>query len=351
MKKILKINFPNKNPMLFIFSLTLLTFFIFTGCLTTNNKDYSTEGLIWPPPPAQPRIKWIAEWQKKEDFKKQNPLLTYLIGEEKQKWLFKPNGVVSDDDGNIYVADSTRHEIFVFDMQKNTLRFIGRDVLQQPIGLAMDNKRGFVFVSDSKANRVYALEKNRGYIALTIGTANEFKNPTGLAYDEIRERLYVTDTKNHRIRVYDKDGRFLFTFGQKGQNVGEFNLPSYLAVDKEGKLYVVDSFNFRVQIFNSEGKFIKKFGRLGDASGHFSRPAGIGVDSDGNIYVIDTAFNNFQIFNQDGRLLLWVGSAGRKPGEFYLPTGMFVDKKDKIYVSDTYNRRVQVFQYFKEPPS
>ncbi|NWF75155.1 MAG: 6-bladed beta-propeller [Nitrospirae bacterium] len=302
---------------------------------------------IWPPPPQTPRIQWVTQWSNSQDFKMINPL-DVLIREAVLHVLFRPNGVVVDNAGNIYVADSQLHKIFVFDMEKFTLRFLGEGILDAPICLAIDNKRGILFVSDSKLNSVFGLNKNTGQVVMSPVPTGEFKNPSGLVYDEERERLYVSDSKNHIIRVFDKDGLPLFTFGKKGTEDGEFHTPSYLALDKNGRIYVVDLFNFRIQIFTPDGKFIRKFGRLGDCRGCFTRPAGIGLDSEGHIYVVDTAFNNFQIFTDEGKLLLDIGKAGIGAGQFSLPTGLYIDKKDRIYVTDTFNRRIQVFQYLKE---
>jgi DNA-binding beta-propeller fold protein YncE len=307
-----------------------------------------TGDYVWPLPPATPRVKWVTQWSSRYDFGKPSQTLEFLIGKERIERLRRPNGIVADNAGNVYVADSEIRVIFVFDVENKQLRFLGMGTVAGPIGLAMDNKRGILFVSDSRLDRIFGINKISGDIALQIGGPGEFKNPSGLAYDDERDRLYVADTQNHAVKVFDRDGRPMFTIGKRGSENGEFNFPSYVALDANGKLYVVDSFNFRVQIFDTEGRFLKKFGKLGDSSGYFTRPHGIGVDSEGHVYVSDAAFNNFQIFNDEGKLLLWVGNAGTKPGEFYLPTGMYIDRNDRIYVVDTFNRRAQVFQYLKE---
>ena len=43
-------------------------------------------------------------------------------------------------------------------------------------------------------------------------------------------------------------------FGSTGQDDGEFNRPTDVAVDNEGTIYVTDYKNDRVQIFDGDGK-------------------------------------------------------------------------------------------------
>jgi DNA-binding beta-propeller fold protein YncE len=342
------INFGRNMKIYTIMSFLVLLLFVI-GCATSPSAPEQPTGeYVWPPPPATPRIKWLTQWSNRYDFGKPSKTMEFLIGKERVESLRRPNGVVSDLAGIVYVADSETHVIFVFDEEKKTLRFLGMGTLAAPIGLAIDNKRGIIYASDAGLKKVFGFDKNSGRVTIILGAPGEFVAPSGMVFDEERDRLYVADARNHIVKVYDKDGRPLLSIGKRGDADGEFNFPSYLALDRNGRLYVVDSFNFRVQIFDPDGKFLKKFGRLGDAPSCFSRPNGIGIDSEGHIYVVDASFNNFQIFDEEGRLLLWIGNGGRKPGEFYLPSGMYIDKKDRIYISDTFNRRVQVFQYLKE---
>jgi DNA-binding beta-propeller fold protein YncE len=322
---------------------------ILLGCASSSSLlSKPTGNYVWPVPPATPRIKWVTQWSDRYDFGRPSHVMEMLVGKERVEKLRRPEGVVADKAGNVYVSDPEIRVIFVFDVQKNLLRFLGMGTLGGPTGLAIDNNRGLLFVADARLDKVFAINKDTGDIVLSIGGPGEFKRPSGLVYDEQRDKLYVSDTQNHVIKVFDKNGQLISTIGKRGGENGEFNYPTYLALDKKGRLYVDDSFNFRVQIFDPEGHFLKKFGKLGDSSGYFTRPQGIGVDSEGHVYVVDSSFNNFQIFDENGKLLLWVGNTGRKPGEFYLPSGLFVDGNDRIYVADTFNGRAQVFQFLKE---
>ena len=324
----------------------LVSLLLILGCAAAPPPKPTGE-FYWPAPPDPPRVKWVTQWSSGYDFGGPSPVLTFLIGEERADVLKRPNGVVSDSAGNVYVADPERSMIYVFDVEKKTLRFLGEGVVSAPAALAIDNRTGVIYAVDVKQHQVIGLEKNTGRTVIHVG-ANELTNASGVAFDEAKERLYVSDSKNHFVKAFDRNGKQVFTIGKRGIGDGEFNFPTNLAF-RHGKLYVVDTLNYRVQIFDSEGKFLKKFGKIGDSPGLFSRPKGIGVDSTGNIYVVDIAFGNFQIFDGDGQLLLWVGHTGGKdPGAFNLPAGLYVDERDMIYVADSFNKRIQVFQYLKD---
>ena len=77
--------------------------------------------------------------------------------------------------------------------------------------------------------------------------------PSDVAVD--KRRIYIVDGGNHRIAVYDKQGKFLFSFGREGVEDGEFRGPVGIDVDRDGMIYVADAGNYRIQIFNSRGKF------------------------------------------------------------------------------------------------
>ena len=306
--------------------------------------------LVWPNPPEAPRIKYLRSLSRIDEFGNSGKSwLDTLFGDELSGTMAKPYGVSTDKEGRVYVTDSGQGAVWIFDEKNKKVSFLGtsgQGKLNQPIGIAVD-QRGTVFVSDVKLNRVYGFDKG-GKLAVAIGQKDELANPSGLALDQASGRLYVADPRAHKIRVYSStDGKFLFEFGKRGENDGEFNFPTNLFI-RNGKLYVTDTGNFRIQIFDLEGKFLKKLGEVGDGPGQLARPRGVATDSEGHIYVVDAAFDNFQIFDEEGRLYLFVGAAGHRPGYFWLPAGIHIDDQDKIYIVDSYNRRVQVFQYMSE---
>ncbi|PYX66396.1 MAG: hypothetical protein DMG78_28975, partial [Acidobacteria bacterium] len=88
-------------------------------------------------------------------------------------------------------------------------------------------------------------------------------------------------TANARIMKFDKNGKFIKTWGKKGTGTGEFDCPHTLAVDSKGRLFVGDRQNNRIQIFDQDGRFIAEWKQFG-------RPSGIFIDRNDVLYVADS---------------------------------------------------------------
>jgi DNA-binding beta-propeller fold protein YncE len=323
---------------------TTLCILLLAASCTTKAPE-RTEDLVWPPPPEEPKIRFVRAYCCLDDFGKSgtDAWLESLFGASGSLRMSKPYGITTDANGKLYVTDTGFRTVWVFDERAKKVTMLGAGALGTPIGVAVDGK-GRAFVSDARGQRVYAYDPS-GKQIMVLGQKDEFGNPAGLAIDRASNRLYVANSKLHKIRVYDTEtGKFLFDIGGRGSEEGKLNFPTNLFI-KSGKIYVSDTGNFRVQLYDLDGRFLKTFGKVGDRFGEFSRPRGIGVDSEGHIYVADSAFDNFQIFDEEGRILLFVGARGSTPGFFSIPAGLHIDERDRIYVADQYNNRVQVFQY------
>lgn len=80
-----------------------------------------------------------------------------------------------------------------------------------------------------------------------------------------------------------------------------FDNPGNMAVDDAGNIYILDSGNQRVQKFNPEGKYLATFGRKGQGPGDLSRPGCIVLDKKGYVYVLDGDLKKIQVFSPDGK--------------------------------------------------
>lgn len=262
--------------------------------------------------------------------------------------VLRPYATTRDSAGRLFIADPGQHGVHVYDFEKHKYHFLkgprGKE-MSSPMDLACDASDN-LYVTDSVRARIYVFDV-KGKFRRTIGGGAQepqFLRPTGMALDRQARRIYLTDTLRHQVLVMGLDGRQIRAIGRRGTANGEFNFPTALTL-ASGKLYIVDAMNFRIQAITPEGEFVSSFGQPGDRSGTLNRPKGIAVDSDGNIYVVDALFETVQIFDAEGRLLYYFGSGGSRPGQFQLPSGISIDQRNIIYVADSYNRRVQVFRY------
>lgn len=319
------------------------------------------ERYFWPPPPNPPRIEWLGVYNSQLDLKTTpfRRIKEFFVGEDAPVALKKPVEVRADAvSDKIYVADTEIGGVYVFDLQHSELRMLttyGTNLPEQivPMGLAIDGERN-LYVLESRRRKVFVFDLSEKYIR-TIDLDNICRLPVALAIDKSRGRLYVSDVQSNKIFALTLDGVQLFGFGAPGEGEGTFNKPVSIAIGSRGDIIVADSFNARIQIFSDTGTFRRAFGKRGDGAGEFQLIKAVAVDADDNIYVVDGRSHTVSIFNQTGDLLQTVGgyyavsSSGKlAPAGFSLPVGIDIDGRGRIYIADQLNSRIQVFQYLPE---
>ncbi|MGB7294018.1 MAG: NHL repeat-containing protein [Candidatus Aminicenantales bacterium] len=99
----------------------------------------------------------------------------------------------------------------------------------------------------------------------------------------------------------------------KDENVA-FNLPSDVALDKDGNIYILDSGNHRIQKFSADGKYLATLGRKGQGPGEFVYPESIDVDDAGQIYVSDPRNQRIQILTPEGKEARTIRMIDEPPG-------------------------------------
>lgn len=313
---------------------------------------------FWPPPPAEPHVEFVDYFLVEKDLDREgtdNWLLEAIFGKEAPEALFNTPTDVASDGRRVMVTDSGRHEVLVLDRAAKKVRYLSTAggepfVFSSPYGVAID-PRGNAYVTDTIARKVLVFGPDETLV-MTIG-GDELLRPTGLAVDMARDRLYVTDTAEHRIVVFDLKGQHLFDWGRRGPGEGEFNFPTDVDVDVDGKLYALDTLNARVQVFDDTGKFLRAFGERGSANGSFQIPKGIAVSPGGLVVVTDSLAKRFVIFSTEGDYLLTIGGRQRftgtvSPGGFYLPAGVDIDQDSAIWIVDSMNRIVNQYQFLTE---
>jgi DNA-binding beta-propeller fold protein YncE len=275
-------------------------------------------------------------------------LLKYIVfgRTDEKNSIIRPVAAAAGPDGRIAIADTGCACVHLYvppEQQYRRIYSVGQEEFRSPVSVVFDNESR-LYVSDSVRGDISVFDRAGEYLFLIKNAGDVLlRRPTGLSYSLENKRLYAVDTLANKIYAYTSEGVLLFSFGGPGEKEGEFNFPTHIVAAPDGRLYVTDAMNFRVQVFDASGKFLSSFGHHGNGSGDFSMPKGIAVDKAGVIYVVDTLFDNIQMFNLSGGFLFTIGGRGTGHGEFWLPSGVFLDAQNKLYVCDTYNQRVQVF--------
>jgi peptidylamidoglycolate lyase len=222
--------------------------------------------------------------------------------------------------------------VFIFDRQKGVpLAMWGENVFALPHSLTVDEQDN-VWVTDVAWHQIFKLS-HVGKPLLTLGERgvtgddrSHFNRPTDIAVAPDGS-FYVSDEYvNSRVQKFAANGKFLFTWGTKGKESGQFNLPHGIALDTAGRVFVVDRTNGRMQVFDNKGSYIQW------KSPPFVNPLDIAIGADGTVFVTDGGEEKLPdrsgvyVLRPDGSLVGRFGRYGNYDGQFLGPPGVAVGK-------------------------
>ena len=167
-----------------------------------------------------------------------------------------------------------------------------------------------------------------GSFGSTGSGSGQFQTPVGVAVDQASGDVYVADSGNARVQKFDGTGTFIAAWGYgvtdgtavsqvctttcqagiPGSGAGQFPNPTSVAVDSSGgpsngDVYVGDSGNKVVLKFDTNGNFLATIDGSTSTQGHFSVVAGVAVDQNGNLWVADGNTDNIIEFDPKGNFV------------------------------------------------
>lgn len=188
-------------------------------------------------------------------FNQNGRFLRYYYPNNNPSFRWLPVALTFDKYDNLYVVDIFYdHRILKIDPKGRILMSIGimgeaakgsEEIgkLAFPNGVAVDDD-GMIYVADSNNRRIQIFTA-QGKLKRVIITGGM---PRGIAIDSLG-RIVAVDTLGHFVNIYDKLGSNLATFGERGNNYGQFQYPNGLAIGDDNRIFVTDRENNRVQVW------------------------------------------------------------------------------------------------------
>ena len=247
-----------------------------------------------------------------------------------------PLGVTINHNGEIVVSERGRDRISVYSpsgKKIRTIRVSGLGLLgdgsNNLLGLTCDGDGNIIVGEDKKHSiRRYSHE---GKLLASVGSQGtgqlQFNYPRDIAFNTTIKKVYVADCDNHRIQVLNSDFTFSATFGERGQDKGQFRYPSGITCDSAGNVYVADGDNHRIQVFTAQGELFRMFGRYGKGRGELTRPQGIALDSSNDhVFVSDYGNKCISVFTVEGQFVTSFDCG-------FIPCGLAVDNCGVVYTA------------------
>jgi DNA-binding beta-propeller fold protein YncE len=253
-----------------------------------------------------------------------------------------PSSVAFEANGHMLVFNRGAHPLMEFDEKGVFVRSFGEGRYVRSHGMRIDPE-GNIWTTDVNGHTVTKMSAG-GEVLLTLGTRGQsgtwdeaagtrlFFEPVDMAFGPGGDVFVIEGHGRGEGRVlrFDRNGKFLKTWGGNGKAPGQFDQPHSILVDKQGTVYVADRENRRVQIFDVDGKFIKQWAFKG-------LPCGLLVGPDQQMYLATGFSGQILRLDANGKAVAMMGQPGKGLGEFGEAHYMAFAPSGDIYVADTIN--------------
>jgi DNA-binding beta-propeller fold protein YncE len=252
------------------------------------------------------------------------------------------------------------HCVLVFDGQGNllpeTANWMQWDAsLQRPhfIAISPYDPQKNVWLIDDHKHVIYKFTHDGKTKLQTLGTYGEpgaddkhFNRPTYMDWFPDGSFVVADGYNGTRVVKFDKDGKYLTSWGEKGSNdndarPGYFNNVHGIAVDpKTRRVFVNDRGNHRAQVFDENGKFLDQW-KFGD------NPSDVhmfSITSDGYLWAADRGTNRILKYDLSGNFMYSWGTWGDFPGGMWGVHGMSADQDGNFYVAEVDNGGAQKYR-------
>jgi DNA-binding beta-propeller fold protein YncE len=260
------------------------------------------------------------------------------IGHNLYAWSFA-HDVKVDHDDNIWVTDKGSDMIIKFNPEGRVVMVFGRK-------------------QEASDEGTEALRHPKPPLPPIDGV---FRQVTDVTWDSAGN-TYISDGYiNSRIAKVDKNGNWIKSWGEPGNQPGQLNTPHSIASDARNNIYVADRGNERIQVFDNEGRFLRQI-RINvplppdahPAIGNKPGPDVQGLFAPGSpwtvcitpppnqvLYASDAYPGRIYKLSLDGKVLGVLGQSGKQLKQFGWIHEIACPSENELYVGELLNWRVQ----------
>lgn len=313
--------------------LLLIMATLLSGCATDETCRYtSNKPIFFPPPPDEPRIQYLTGINSTDDIgagKKQGGMSLVVTGKERADIVTKLGKTygITPYKGKLYLAEGISKRVNIVDPVKGTITIPEglnnpKGALGYPVNVALDDD-GFLYVADTTRREVVVYDPE-GNFKTAFGKA--FGPKSKITDVKIyKGKLFALDYGTSLVRVLDrKTGEQQAEFAGGDKPNSALRAPANFTIDTDGNLYITNTASAFVIKLDQDGNFLGSFGGLGDFFGQLVKPRGIALDNQKRIYVVDGATNVVNLFDDQFRLLTFFGTPGIPFGSLNSPAGIAV---------------------------
>lgn len=279
------------------------------------------------------------------------------------------HGVCETEDRRIFIhnASPTGDCVCEFDADGKFIRSWGKQFNPGAHGMQVRKEGSEEFLYFATTGNKKVIKTNlKGEHVLDLGVPMEAKNPAGepcyseknpkysptnIAFHPTDGSFYVADGYgSNYVHHYDRDGKYLRTWGGTGTGDGQLKQPHGIWVDTRDasnpRVLVADRANVRLQWFTLDGKYLAQVREELRFPCHF--------DQRGDEILIPDLHGRLTIFDKDNKLVTHLGDnpdAAKRgnngvpqeqlvPGQFCSPHQAIWDRAGNIYCVEwlTYGR-------------
>lgn len=234
----------------------------------------------------------------------------------------------------------------------------GQDPLRNPVGLAVD-ARGDIYVADYDRDEILRFTPEGRFVS-AFGESGagdgQLNSPSGLAIGASGD-VHVADFYNHRVHRFGPNGEPRSAVGRPGRiGPGALHYPTGVAAEGAGGVVVADAYNYRLQWFGASGECVRQAGRhvlwlwprRGDGTSGLNVPTSVAVGRDGRLHVADSGNHRVVMLSSEGAFITtW--TIPDATADAYSPQHVAVSPDGTtVYATDLLGGRVIVL---RAPPS